>query len=222
MDSEPDSDAQEAWPQPLKSTSASVPVPFLSWLNTENDSGGSLPFEPLKQQPNRLVGCSFSQSQSEIDKLTDAGMQVHLYPLNIQRLFGGAGAVIESIYENRHNNPGANFDVQESKKEKLWISGHAEITSIASNAFEIADLICRSSKKAVVICSLNAGDAMRTLTACTAAACRTIDKKKAKMALRGRLSQPKDPKLKKFVEEFSTFTRENAVAKTEAFYYKEL
>ena len=212
---------EEVWP-PKKSVAVPVPITantIIGWLNTDDDS---LPFEPYKQQPNRLVGCSFSQLQFEIDKLTDAGMEVHLYPLNISRLPGGASAIVESIYENRNNSPGANFDVQESKKEKLWIAGHAEITSIASNAFEIADLIFRSSKKAVVISSLNGGDAMKTLTACTANALRTIDKKKAKLAIRGRTAQPKDPKLKKFVEAFSTFSRQNAVSKTEAFYYAEL
>ena len=188
----------------------------------------------VKPPPSRISGCSFVQLQQEVEKLTASGLNVHVVPLNIARLSGCAeAAAIHYVYENRNGVPGANFDVREAKsqtsgkktqesQESSWSPGHAEITAIATSAFDLADLVGRSSKTAVVVCSVNCGDALRTFVACVAAALRTTtDKRQAKLALRGRLPQPRDSKLKEFVDVFATFSRADALKKTEEFYFKE-
>jgi len=228
MDSDTDSDAPDVRHLCNNSTQNQAPIALthnivLSCVRGDEMLSEGVPTRSrVQQQPSRIVGCSFSQLQSELDKLADAGLNSHVYPLNITRFSGGAGATVQSIYENRNNCPGANFDARElkSKGARSWEPGHAEITSIAANAFELADLVCLNSKEAVVVCSTTGGDAVKTLVACTASALCTIDKKRAELAVRRRLPQPKDATLKRFVEAFSTFGRKRAVANTEAFYYK--
>lgn len=222
MDSDPPSDPESdvvVQPPPPPP----VPIAFTSkmvfgWMDQHDGC------ELTSKQPSRITGCSFQHVQIETEKLNAAGFHVHVFPLNISKFKCNAENVkIEAVHENKQNAIGANFDVQETKfkDEPSWEPGHAEITALAINAFEIADMVTRSPKRAVVVCSKNGGDAMKTLVCCVALAVKAIDRKNAKFVLRGRLPQPKDSRLKKFVDAFSKFTRQDAVSKSEGFYFSE-
>lgn len=168
---------------------------------------------------SRIVCCSSAQLRSKVDDMLDAGFKcVHVFPMNMANRLQSRIATTEPIHELRGGNPGANFDVCEPAGKDLWEPGHAEITGLAVAAFDIADLINRSGKTAAVICSNKGADAPRTLACCARLALRTIDKKKAKLALKGQAPVPKSAMLKAFVQEFATFKRDTAVSMSEQFY----
>lgn len=171
---------------------------------------------PQPKGPTRVLSCCFDKCQHEVDKLVECGLKVKVFPLNIHQ-FAFGKATLEAVHEIRAGKNSANFDVNEHQHYDF---GHAELSGIAVKAYEVAEFLLETPNAAAIVSSRKGGVATKLLVACTLAALRVKNKKKAAQIITGRQPMLKHTIALKFLEAFKTWEEDLVLEGVDYFYNK--